>query len=341
VHIWAVDMHVELQLLTNSLDVLQALLVVWAGTTDPDLDLVLAQDRSELPECSNDALECRGDVGEVSDTATDEEDFALIGIGSAEHEVEDGSGVVECLRLGWGTRVLAVVGKFGCEPSRGNGVSVDDGGTTTGDEGPDTTCGVENGEFERCAGLGIKVGNVLFLLAHLTTKGSGEFHGWASINCDFAVSLDSWETESRGATSNGPFDTAFEFGSLVEFGGKIKEVDFGGGALSIGNDNERVDLEVGKLAVDVDSVEARDEVHEDIVYALWYLFEESSRELFVRGIFLEVDWDEDFLGLSVNITNIYTTFVREENPIALRQKLVFSCQFPLKLRTSRTELMLM
>ena len=48
VHIWAIHVHGQLELLTNSLDVLQAFLVVRSGATDPDRDLVLDQSRRKF-----------------------------------------------------------------------------------------------------------------------------------------------------------------------------------------------------------------------------------------------------------------------------------------------------
>ena len=43
VHIWTIDMHVELELLAYSFDVLETFLVIWACTTDPDLDFVFVK----------------------------------------------------------------------------------------------------------------------------------------------------------------------------------------------------------------------------------------------------------------------------------------------------------
>jgi len=144
VHLRAEDVHVEAELDADGLDVLETLLVVGAGATDPDLDLVLDQKRSDLTESANDTLESGGNlfstvsyylhktvfgmtyVGEVGNTATNEEDLALSVHGCAEHEVEDSAGVVEGLGLGGSTRVLAVVGKLRGETSRGDSVGVDD-----------------------------------------------------------------------------------------------------------------------------------------------------------------------------------------------------------------------
>jgi len=52
-------------------------------------------------------------------------------------------------------------------------------------------------------------------------------------------------------------------------------------SIGIWDDNERVDLEVCELAVNVDGVQSGNEVDEDIVYTLWYLLEERSSNLFV------------------------------------------------------------
>jgi hypothetical protein len=78
----------------------------------------------------------------------------------------------------------------------------------------------------------------------------------------------------------------------------------------------RVD-NVRELAVNVDSVEARDEVDEDVVDTLRNLLEESGSNLLVGGVLLEVDGDQDLLGLSIDITDINTTLVSEENPVTL------------------------
>ena len=55
-------MHVEAELLTNILDVLETLLVVGASTTDPNLDLVLNEKRSDFPQSADDTLESGSDL---------------------------------------------------------------------------------------------------------------------------------------------------------------------------------------------------------------------------------------------------------------------------------------
>jgi hypothetical protein len=243
--------------------------------------------------------------------------------GCAEHEVEDSAGVVEGLGLGGGTGVLAVVGKLRGETSRGDSVGVDDGSTTTSNESPDAASAVENGELEGSTSLCVHLSNVCLLLAHLTTERCGELHGRASVNVDLAVlgSTASGDAEGGRRAGNGPLDTALELGGLVNLGGKVEEVDISGGDLLVGNDDERVDLEVSELAVDVDGVKARNEVNKDVVDTGGHLAEEALGDLLVAGVLLEVDGDQELLSLSVDITDLDTTLVVEENPVALNLKL--------------------
>ena len=55
-------MHVEAELDADGLDVLETLLVVGTGAADPDLDVVLDEERSDLAESADDTLESRGDL---------------------------------------------------------------------------------------------------------------------------------------------------------------------------------------------------------------------------------------------------------------------------------------
>ena len=291
-------------------------------------------------------------VREVGNTATNEQDLAIRMVWRPEHQIQDCPGVVECLCLGGSTRVLAVVGKLRGETSRGDSVGVDDGSTTTSNESPDATSAVENGELEGSTSLCVHLSNVCLLLAHLTAERCGEVHGRASIDRDLAVlGSTGGSTESSRGTGNGPLDTALELGGLVNLGGKIEEVDIGRGDLLVGDDNERVDLEVGELAVDVDGVQAGDEVNEDVVNTSGNLTEKALGDLLVAGVLLEVHGDEELLSLSVDIADLDTTLVVEEDPVALEgksvrfrenhHKLLSSLMADLLQLTSRTELMLM
>lgn len=310
-------MHVETQLLTDGLDVLETLLVVGTRTADPDLHLVLNEHGGDLADGADDTLEGGGDVGEVGNTTADEEDLAIGVGGGAQHQVEDGAGVVEGLRLGGRTRVLTVVGELADEAGRGDGVGVHDRGTTTGHQRPDTAVGVQDGQLEGGTGLGVHVGDELLLLAHLTTEGSGELHGGASVDVDLVVLGGGGHAQVGRATGNGPLGTALELGGLVQLGGQIKEVHLGGGGIGVGDDHQGVDLQVGELAVHVDGVQAGNEVHEDVVHTAGHLLQQRGGDLLVGGVVLEVDGDEELLRLRIDITDVDTTLVGEEDPVAL------------------------
>lgn len=192
-----------------------------------------------------DELAKKTHVGEVGNTTTNEEDLALRVHWCPEHEVENGARVVEGLGLGWCTRVFTVVGELAGETGRGNGVSVDDGSTATSDKSPDTTASVEDGQLERGTGLGVHLGNVSLLLGELTAERSRELHWWASINGDLGALRDrGGHAKGGGGAGNGPLDTALELSSLVKLGSKIEEVNLGRRGVGVGDDNERVDLEV-------------------------------------------------------------------------------------------------
>jgi hypothetical protein len=229
---------------------------------------------------------------------------------------------VEGLGLGGSTRVLAVVGKLRGKASRGNSVGVDDGSTTTSNESPNATGAVEDGELKGSTSLCVHLSNVCLLLAHLTTERCRELHGRTSVNVDLAVlGGTSGNAEGGRRAGNGPLDTALELGSLVNLGGKIEEVDIGRGDVLVGNHDERVDLEVSELAVDVDGVKTGDEVDKDVVDTGGHLAEEALGDLLVAGVLLEVHGNQELLSLSVNITDLDTTLVVEENPVALNFEL--------------------
>lgn len=62
VHLGTEDVHVKAELDADSLDVLETLLVVGTGAADPDLDLVLDEERCDLTESANDTLESGSDL---------------------------------------------------------------------------------------------------------------------------------------------------------------------------------------------------------------------------------------------------------------------------------------
>jgi hypothetical protein len=95
-------------------------------------------------------------------------------------------------------------------------------------------------------------------------------------------------------------------------------VDVGRSSIGVGNDNERVDLKVGELAVNVYSVETRNKVNQDVVNALGDFAEKCGSDFLVGGVVLEVDGNQKLLCFSINVTNVDTTLVGEEDPVTLR-----------------------
>lgn len=65
VHLRTENVHVEAELDADGLDVLETLLVVGTGATDPDLDVVLDEERSDLAESADDTLESGGDLDKL------------------------------------------------------------------------------------------------------------------------------------------------------------------------------------------------------------------------------------------------------------------------------------
>lgn len=345
VHLRTVHVHVEAKFLANGLDVLKTLLVVGTSTANPDLHLVLVEDGCDLTQGADDTLECGGDVGEVGNTTTNEQHLA-VGVGrSPQHQVQHGAGVVVGLGLGGGTRVFTVVGKLTDEASGCNGICVDDRSTTTSNESPDTAIGVEDCELKRRTSLGVHVRDELLLLAHLTTKRSGELHWGTSVDADLVSLGDSGQTQVGRAAGNSPLGATLELSCLVELGSQVKEVHTSGGTLSVGDDHQGVDFEVGELGVHVDSIETGDEVNQDIVDTLGHLVEQGLGNLLVGGVVLQVDGDEQLLSLSIDITNVDTTLVGEEDPVTLSYQLARSIMSAVEMSegspTSRTEWMLM
>jgi hypothetical protein len=82
VGVGAEDADGDAQALTKETHGLETFLVVGTTTADEDLDRVVDKLVLVCLECTDDALEGSGDVGEVGDTTNDDEDLA-IGVRSA------------------------------------------------------------------------------------------------------------------------------------------------------------------------------------------------------------------------------------------------------------------
>lgn len=50
------------------------------------------------------------------------------------------------------------------------------------------------------------------------------------------------------------------------------------------------------------------------------MLQKGGSNLLVGGVFGQVNWDEDLLSLRINITDIDTSLMREEDEVALQDK---------------------
>jgi hypothetical protein len=80
--------------------------------------------------------------------------------------------------------------------------------------------------------------------------------------------------------------------------------------------DERVNLEVSKVEVNINGVKADEEVNESIPLFRRNMLEKSGSELLARWERL-ADEDVEFKRFGVDITNIDTAFMGEEDGIAL------------------------
>ena len=162
----------------------------------------------------------------------------------------------------------------------GNGIGVHHGGTTTGNHGPHAALGVEDGELQTGARARIELLDVRLLLRQLATEGRGEDLGTMSAaymrklhatthHRRAAVSLNLAANDRLGllaeddalVTRDRPLLTDDGLGGLIELRSGVEEVHGRGASRLLRvEDDERVDLEVGEVQVNVDGVEAEDEV---------------------------------------------------------------------------------
>ena len=105
----AVDLDGNTERLAQQPHGLEAFLVVGAATTNVDFDLVIDERGLELLEGTDDTLEGSGDIGEVGNATTNDQDLSLgVGLSTCD-EVEDSFGVFVGLTLGRRTGVFSVV----------------------------------------------------------------------------------------------------------------------------------------------------------------------------------------------------------------------------------------
>mmetsp|Transcript_79918 Transcript_79918/g.185577 ORF Transcript_79918/g.185577 Transcript_79918/m.185577 type:complete len:619 (-) Transcript_79918:445-2301(-) len=285
----AINLQAQTQLLSRDLDLAQALDVVGPSAADHDLDLVLLDVICIVLQCLDEAGESCRHICEVGNTATDDEEFAIRVLG-LHHERE------QCLRIGKSflcrrsARVLAVVGKFVTPAIVRDSVSVDNGGTAACNHGPDPTLLVEDRELQRSTGLAVHVTDQSLL------RVSGTSEWWGPV--DLA-----------------PLLRAEEPSGLVKLGSHVQRHN-----RVILQHHERVDLEIGKVQVLVELVEAYNEGGKTPLLLIGHLAEQLCGDNvhcdFLAGGQLQP------LRFGVNIAHVHTALVVEQYlvKIALREE---------------------
>jgi hypothetical protein len=120
----------------------------------------------------------------------------------------------------------------------------------------------------------------------------------------------------REVASNSPLRAADALRSLVKLGGHVEVVDGRRLAVLAIENDQRVDLEVREVEVGVDRVEADEEVDEGLLLLLGDVGEKRRLDL-VPGGEGGADGDGESECLGVDIANVDTTLVGEEDAIAL------------------------
>ena len=120
----------------------------------------------------------------------------------------------------------------------------------------------------------------------------------------------------REIAGNCPLWSAYGLGGLIEFGGHIKIVDGRRSTVDTIETDQGVDLEVSEVEVDVDGVETNEEVHEYFLLIFGHVFEKGLSPDVARGE-RSGNADVEPKGFRVDVTNVDTTLVSEEDRITL------------------------
>jgi len=79
--------------------------------------------------------------------------------------------------------------------------------------------------------------------------------------------------------------------------------------IRVRNNNERVNLKVCELAINIDGVESCNEVDQNVVYTLGDLFQQSCSKFFIGWVLGKINWNEDLLSFGINVTDINSSLV--------------------------------
>ena len=118
----------------------------------------------------------------------------------------------------------------------------------------------------------------------------------------------------RQVASNSPLRSANGLGGLIKLRSHVEVVDGRLPTVDAIENDERVDLKVSEVEVDVDGVEADEEVDEGLFLGGGDVGEESVGDCLTRGEWC-ANGKAQLEGLRVDIANVDTTLVCEENVV--------------------------
>ena len=120
-------------------------------------------------------------------------------------------------------------------------------------------------------------------------------------------------------TSNSPLGSANALSGLVQLGSHVEVANLGLAAVHTIKDHERVNLEVGKVQIDIYAVQTDKEVHEGLLLL--------SRDVLEEGLCDDLagreglgDREVEHERFGVDIADIDTTLVGEEDRVALTRR---------------------
>ena len=119
---------------------------------------------------------------------------------------------------------------------------------------------------------------------------------------------------NRKITGDCPLWPAYALCRLIEFGCHIKIANLRLATIDGVKDNQGVDLQVGKVKIDVDTIETNDKVDQRVFLLGRHVLEQGVCYLFPRWEWLR-NGNIEHETLCVDITNIDTALVREENVV--------------------------
>lgn len=109
------------------------------------------------------------------------------------------------------------------------------------------------------------------------------YHGRSTVSRDALALGQGGRVVDCEVTCNRPFGSADRIGGLVELGRHVEVVNRGLTAVDTVKTDERVDLEVGKVEVDIDGVETNEEIDKSGLFLGGNMLQKMGGELVARG----------------------------------------------------------